>query len=133
MFAEFLKLAKDSPAVRRGYFVLTDILPEPSRRRYTEHRQWLCNKQSLWTTPAYLETLPYAEVARTAAPAAGDKAPADYPAVLREIVDIDQFPLLHRVTFSGAIDEKPEEPFDEYGFDLDIILDGIEALIARAS
>lgn len=63
----------------------------------------------------------------------GDQAPVEYSAVLREVLDVDRFPLLHRATFSGEIDEDPKDPFDEYGFDLDIILDGIEALIKRSS
>jgi AcrR family transcriptional regulator len=60
--------------------------------------------------------------------------PVDYTVILREVVEEDRFPRLHRVAWSGEADE-PEpggDPFAEYRFDLEVILDGIEALIARS-
>ena len=62
----------------------------------------------------------------------GEK-PVDYTEILREVVEEQRFPRLHRVAWSGEADE-PEpggDPFAEYRFDLEVILDGIEALIAR--
>jgi AcrR family transcriptional regulator len=60
--------------------------------------------------------------------------PVDYTAILREVVEEDRFPQLHRVAWSGAADD-PEpggEPFAEYRFDLEVMLEGIEALVERA-
>ena len=59
--------------------------------------------------------------------------PVDYTAILREVVEEDRFPHLHRVAWSGEADD-PEpggDPFAEYRFDLEVILDGIESLIER--
>ncbi|KRC64269.1 hypothetical protein ASE12_05500 [Aeromicrobium sp. Root236] len=64
----------------------------------------------------------------------GGADPIDYTAILREVVEEDRFPQLHRVAWSGAADE-PEpggDPFAEYRFDLEVMLDGIEALIERS-
>jgi AcrR family transcriptional regulator len=60
--------------------------------------------------------------------------PVDYTVILREVVEEERFPRLHRIAWSGEADE-PEpggDPYDEYRFDLEVILDGIEALIARS-
>ena len=60
--------------------------------------------------------------------------PVDYTAVLRDVVEEERFPRLHRMAWSGEADE-PEpggDPFAEYRFDLEVMLDGIEALIARS-
>jgi AcrR family transcriptional regulator len=57
----------------------------------------------------------------------------DYTAVLRELVDVKEFPQLHRVVWSGdAEDEEPGgDPIEEFRFDLEIMLDGIAARITR--
>jgi len=60
--------------------------------------------------------------------------PVDYTAILRDVVEEERFPRLHRMAWSGEADE-PEpggDPFAEYRFDLEVMLDGIEALIARS-
>ena len=61
-------------------------------------------------------------------------APVDYTAILREVVEEERFPQLHRVAWSGAADDPGPggDPFAEYRFDLEVMLDGIEALIERA-
>lgn len=62
-----------------------------------------------------------------------DAKPVDYTAVLREVAEQDRFPRLHEVAWSGQADDPAPggDPYDEYRFDLGIILDGVEALIAR--
>lgn len=76
-----------------------------------------------------------ARMAYDAQQAMGDGAkPVDYTAILREVVEEERFPRLHRVAWSGEADE-PEpggDPYAEYRFDLEVMLDGIEALIARS-
>jgi AcrR family transcriptional regulator len=62
-----------------------------------------------------------------------DAKPVDYTEVLREVVEEARFPRLHRIAWSGEADQ-PEpggDPFAEYRFDLEIMLDGVEALIGR--
>ena len=58
----------------------------------------------------------------------------DYTAILREVVEEERFPQLHRVAWSGAADdpEPGSDPFAEYRFDLEVMLDGIESLIDRS-
>lgn len=72
---------------------------------------------------------------RGAARYGGADAPA-YGDALRSVVDPVQFPALHHVLESGALDvpvsATPEEELDDFRFGLDLVLDGIEALIARA-
>ena len=55
----------------------------------------------------------------------------DYTAVLRELVRAEDYPQVHRVVWSGeADDEQPGgDPIEEFRFDLELILDGIEARI----
>lgn len=62
MFAKLLKLAEEHPRMRERTFVLTDIFPEPYRRHWGKHKQWVRDKQTLWTTLAYLEELAYVRV-----------------------------------------------------------------------
>lgn len=63
---------------------------------------------------------------------AADATPVDYAVLLRRLVEPERFPHLHRAAHSGAIDDDPDAgPYDEYRFDLELVLDGIEALIAR--
>jgi AcrR family transcriptional regulator len=60
--------------------------------------------------------------------------PVDYTAILREVVEEERFSRLHQIAWSGEADE-PEpggDPYGEYRFDLEVMLDGIEALIARS-
>jgi AcrR family transcriptional regulator len=60
--------------------------------------------------------------------------PVDYTSVLREVVAAERFPRLHRIAWSGEADQ-PEpggDPYAEYRFDLEIVLDGVEVLIARS-
>lgn len=71
--------------------------------------------------------------ARQAVAVDEDATPFDYSAVLRLVVDEQRFPRLHRIAWSDEVDDpEPGDPFAEYRFDLEIVLDGIEALIARA-
>ena len=60
--------------------------------------------------------------------------PVDYTTILREVIEEERFPRLHRIAWSGEADQ-PEpggDPYAEYRFDLEVMLDGIEALIARS-
>jgi hypothetical protein len=64
----------------------------------------------------------------------GGAKPVDYTVILREVAEEGRFPRLHRIAWSGEADQ-PEpggDPYAEYRFDLEVILDGIEALIGRA-
>jgi len=58
----------------------------------------------------------------------------NYAGVMREVVDAERFPRLHRAVWAGTLDEVgPDgDMMEGYRFDLEVILDGIEALIARA-
>ncbi|WP_188110599.1 TetR/AcrR family transcriptional regulator [Aeromicrobium ginsengisoli] len=60
--------------------------------------------------------------------------PIDYTAILREVAEEERFPHLHRVAWSGEADdpEPGDDPFAEYRFDLEVMLDGIEALVERS-
>jgi AcrR family transcriptional regulator len=71
--------------------------------------------------------------ARQSVPGTGDK-PVDYTAVLRELVRADDYPQLHRVIWSGDVDdgEAGADLVDEFRFDVEIILDGIEARLDGA-
>lgn len=54
-------------------------------------------------------------------------APWSFEALLRELVDAETYPRLHRPAWSRA-DEAPDE-HAEFLFGLERILDGVEALI----
>jgi AcrR family transcriptional regulator len=71
--------------------------------------------------------------ARQAIADTGDQ-PLDYTAVLRELLDAEDYPQLHRVVWSGeADDEVPGgDAIAEFRLDLEIILDGIEARLDGA-
>lgn len=58
--------------------------------------------------------------------------PVDYTAVLREVVEVKDYPQLHRVVWSGDADDAAGGPdvLEEFRFDLEIILDGIAARIS---
>jgi AcrR family transcriptional regulator len=61
-----------------------------------------------------------------------DTRPPDYAVLLRRLVEPDQFPRLHRAAHSGELDDNPDAgPYDEFRFDLEVMLDGIQALIDR--
>lgn len=61
-----------------------------------------------------------------------DKPLVDYAVLLRQLVEPDRYPRLHRAAHSGDLDDDPDVgPYDEYRFDLEVMLDGVEALIAR--
>lgn len=61
-----------------------------------------------------------------------------YLVLLRELVDADTFPHLHRLAWSADTKNHPhgqaatDEAMDEFQFDIDVILDGVESLIAAA-
>lgn len=70
--------------------------------------------------------------ARQARSGADETSSVDYGAVMRELVEADRFPRLHRAVWSGELDPSAadDDPLVGYRFDLEVILDGIEALIA---
>lgn len=71
--------------------------------------------------------------ARRATEKADGAKPLDYAEVLEVLVEKERFPLLHRAVHSGELHDPPEgvDRLEEYRFDLEIMLDGIEALMAR--
>lgn len=63
MLEEFVKIAEENPAVKRGFFILREVLPpEPSRRHFGRHNEWVCAKQRLYGTLAFLKELSYVSV-----------------------------------------------------------------------
>ncbi len=69
-----------------------------------------------------------------AAAAGGADVPAwTWEALVREVVDQQAYPRLHRLAWSGGIGEDPSgfDEQEEFLFGLDRILDGVEALITR--
>ncbi len=60
--------------------------------------------------------------------------PVDYAAVVRELADEDRFPRLHKAVWSGEVGDAEQggDAFAEFRFDVEVMLDGIEALIARS-
>ena len=77
-----------------------------------------------------------ARAARQAQAAAGAaEVPAwTWEALVREVVDQQTYPRLHRLAWSGGIGDAPSgfDEQEEFLFGLDRILDGVEVLIARA-
>jgi AcrR family transcriptional regulator len=65
--------------------------------------------------------------------AEGTAAPAPtFEAVLRELVDEKTYPRLHRLAWEGDSASEESGEFEEYLFGVDLILDGVQALIDRA-
>lgn len=78
-----------------------------------------------------------AEKAEAGDPASGDDAPAppqDFEALLRELVDEQAYPRLHRLAWSPP-DNRPaaERERESFLFGVDTILDGVQARIDRAA
>ena len=76
-----------------------------------------------------------ARAARQAAAAGGADVPAwTWEALVREVVDQQTYPRLHRLAWSGGIGDDPSGfgEQEEFLFGLDRILDGVEVLITRA-
>jgi AcrR family transcriptional regulator len=76
------------------------------------------------------------ERGRLAAAAAGTES--DYLALVRELADPATYPRLHALATQaaaapGAASGTAPDPMQEYRLDLDLVLDGIEAAIARAA
>jgi AcrR family transcriptional regulator len=70
-----------------------------------------------------------------AAQAGGDEGagepPSGYDALLRELVDERTYPLLYRLAWAPGAENPPSERA-EFLFGIDLILDGVQALIGRA-
>lgn len=64
------------------------------------------------------------------AAAAGPAPPQDFEAVLRELIDEPTYPRLYRLAWSPQPDDRPSER-EEFLFGVDLILDGVQALIDR--
>jgi len=82
-------------------------------------------------------TFSYARLSATAADGeqrgyfeSGDGAPA-FAGLLRQVAGPERFPALLGAVTGGAF--APERPFPDPAFDLRVLLDGVEALIARAA
>jgi AcrR family transcriptional regulator len=64
-----------------------------------------------------------------AAGGADGAPPVDWPAVVRKVADPARFPEVAAVVAAGIFEDDPDEfPDDEFGFGLQRILDGVEAL-----
>ncbi|HEY7100254.1 MAG TPA: TetR/AcrR family transcriptional regulator [Mycobacteriales bacterium] len=60
---------------------------------------------------------------------AGGEPPVDWPEVVRQVADPARFPAVAATVAAGIFDDDPDEfPDDEFGFGLQRILDGVEAL-----
>jgi AcrR family transcriptional regulator len=57
--------------------------------------------------------------------------PSGYDALLRELVDERTYPLLYRLAWASGPEKQPSER-EEFLFGIDLILDGVQALIDRA-
>ena len=82
-------------------------------------------------------TFTYARLSATAADGeqrgyfqAGDEAPA-FAGLLRQVARPERFPALLGAVAGGAF--TPDRPFPDLEFDLRVLLDGVDALIARAA
>lgn len=75
------------------------------------------------------------EAARAAAAARGEGPRWSFAALLRELVDAERYPHLHRVAASDEVDEGPavDEERADFLFGLELILDGVADLIERSS
>jgi AcrR family transcriptional regulator len=76
------------------------------------------------------------DAARASAEVAGAEGtpapPPTFEAVLRELVDEKTYPRLHRLAWEGDSASEDSGEFEEYLFGVDMILDGVQALIDRA-
>jgi AcrR family transcriptional regulator len=76
------------------------------------------------------------DAARASAAARGAEGTATpaptFEAVLRELVDEKTYPRLHRLAWEGDSASEESGEFEEYLFGVDMILDGVQALIDRA-
>ncbi|HET6190979.1 MAG TPA: hypothetical protein VFE59_28740, partial [Trebonia sp.] len=76
-----------------------------------------------------------ARAAKAAASASGpgDAAgpPPDFGAVLREVIDEPSYPRLYRIAWDPGGGPPPTED-EQFLFGVDVILDGVQALIERA-
>jgi hypothetical protein len=61
----------------------------------------------------------------------GQWPPGGFEALLRELVDQRTYPRLHRLAWGAGPDHPPSER-EEFLFGVDLILDGVQALIDRA-
>jgi AcrR family transcriptional regulator len=85
-------------------------------------------------------TLSEARMANDAARAAavttgeGGQPPASVEALLRQLVDADAYPRLHRIAWSAEIGDDPSgfQEAEEFAFGVERILDGVQVLIDRA-
>jgi hypothetical protein len=69
------------------------------------------------------------ETAEAPRPADDDEV-APFGTELRALVDLGRFPALRRAVDAGVFDESVDR-YADLGFGLDVILDGVERLIAR--
>jgi hypothetical protein len=85
-------------------------------------------------------TLSEARMAHDAARAAAEATdPGQQPArsfeeLLRQLIDESSYPRLHRIAWAEEIGHSPSgfDERDEFAFGIELILDGVQALIARA-
>ncbi len=68
----------------------------------------------------------------TSAAEAADHAPASYEALLRLLVDEEDYPRLHRIAWDAKAGENLSDEATEFAFGVDRILDGVHALIDQS-
>ncbi len=73
-----------------------------------------------------------AETAGSAGEAGEEPSPAGYGEMLAQLTDPLRFPALHRVIASGGF-EGDKHPDAQFNFGLECILDGVDALVRKAS
>jgi AcrR family transcriptional regulator len=75
------------------------------------------------------------DAARAAAGGGGAAPPWSFESLLRELIDEEHYPRLHRIAWSAAIGDDPSgfSEHEEFLFGLDRILDGVQTLIDRSN
>ncbi len=68
------------------------------------------------------------------ATAAGQPSATSFEGLVRQLIDESGYPRLHRIAWAAEIGDSPSgsEERDEFAFGIECILDGVQALIARA-
>lgn len=106
--------------IERGLEILTDVaLSERDKCEVL----LLLNGLIYWEARFAWETV-------EAPPPTDDDEVAPFGTVLRALVDPGRFPALRRAVDAGAFDESVDR-YADFGFGLDVILNGVERLIAR--
>lgn len=130
--------------VERGLETMDDTgLPDSEKLRilgliasYTlsEARMADDARRAAMAAKAVMRSQAAAETAKPTADGADDAAepPEDFEALLRELVDEETYPRLHRLAWSPAPESPPSE-HEQFLFGIELILDGVQAQIDRTA